>query len=157
MPLRILFDVSSLCTIWWLVLMVVLFGAEIVSVNLTTIWFALGALAAMISSMCGSALWLQIIWFLVVSILALIITKPLVKKFVNSKTQATNADMVIGQTCIVIEPIDNVKGTGAVAVGGKTWTARSDVGDVFAPGERVTAVRIEGVKLIVATAVSVKI
>lgn len=147
--LRFLFDASSLCTIGWLVLMVVLFGAEIVSVNLTTIWFALGALAAMISSLCGAALWLQILWFLVVSVLTLVLTKPLVKKFVNSKTQATNADMVIGQTCVVIEPIDNLKGTGAVTVGGKTWTARSDTGDVFAPGERVKAVRIEGVKLIV--------
>lgn len=147
--LRFLFDASSLCTIGWLVLMVVLFGAEIVSVNLTTIWFALGALAAMISSLCGAALWLQILWFLVVSVLTLVLTKPLVKKFVNSKTQATNADMVIGQTCVVIEPIDNLKGTGAVTVGGKTWTARSDAGDVFAPGERVKAVRIEGVKLIV--------
>lgn len=147
--LRFLFDASSLCTIGWLVLMVVLFGAEIVSVNLTTIWFALGALAAMISSLCGAALWLQILWFLVVSVLTLVLTKPLVKKFVNSKIQATNADMVIGQTCVVIEPIDNLKGTGAVTVGGKTWTARSDTGDVFAPGERVKAVRIEGVKLIV--------
>lgn len=147
--LRFLFDASSLCTIGWLVLMVVLFGAEIVSVNLTTIWFALGALAAMISSLCGAALWLQILWFLVVSVLTLVLTKPLVKKFVNSKTQATNADMVIGQTCVVIEPIDNLKGTGAVTVGGKTWTARSDTGDVFAPGERVKAVRIEGVQLIV--------
>ena len=58
--------------------------------------------------------------------------------------------MVIGPTGIVVEPVDNLKSTGAVTVGGKTWTARSEYGDVFAPGERVTAVRIEGVKLIVA-------
>lgn len=140
---------SAIDTVFWLVLMVVLFGAEIVSVNLTTIWFAFGALVAFISSLLGAPIWLQILWFLAVSILTLVVTKPLVKKFVNNKTQATNADMVIGKTCIVIEPIDNVKGTGAVTVGGKTWTARSDAGDVFAPGERVTALRIEGVKLIV--------
>lgn len=143
-------------TVFWLILMVVLFGAEIVSVNLTTIWFALGALVAFISSLCGAPIWLQCIWFLAVSVLTLVITKPLVKKFVNSKIQATNADMVIGQTCIVTEPIDNVKGTGAVTVGGKTWTARSESGDVFAPGERVTALRIEGVKLIVAAPAYIK-
>jgi membrane protein implicated in regulation of membrane protease activity len=147
---------SMLPTIIWLVLMLVLAGAEIVSVNLTTIWFALGALAAMISSLCGANIWLQLIWFLAVSILTLIITKPLVKKFVNSKTQATNADMVIGQTCVVVEPIDNLKATGAVTVGGKTWTARSLDAQVYAPGERVTAVRIEGVKLIVAAPACVK-
>jgi len=150
LALRALFSGGLLPTIIWLVLMLVLFGAEIITVNLTTIWFALGALAAMISSLFDAPVWMQIMWFLVVSILALAITKPLVKKFVNNKTQATNADMVIGQTCVVVEPIDNVKGTGAVTVGGKTWTARSEYGDVFAPGERVTAVRIEGVKLIVA-------
>lgn len=150
LALRVLLSSELLPTIVWLVLMLILFGAEIVSVNLTTIWFALGALAAMICSLCGGGILLQFVWFLVVSILTLAITKPLVKKYVNNKTQATNADMVIGQTCVVVEPIDNVKATGAVTVGGKTWTARSEYGDVFAPGERVTATRIEGVKLIVA-------
>ena len=149
--LRMLLSSTMLPTLIWLVLMLVLFGAEILTVNLTTIWFALGALAAMISSLCGAQVWVQLVWFLVVSVLTLCITKPLVKKYVNNKTHATNADMVIGQTCIVVEPVDNLKSTGAVTVGGKTWTARSEYGDVFAPGERVTAVRMEGVKLIVAT------
>lgn len=156
LTLEMLLNSALLPTLVWLVLMLVLFGAEIVSVNLTTIWFALGALAAMISSICGAAVWLQVIWFVAISVLTLIFTKPLVQKYVNNKTQATNADMVIGQTCIVVEPIDNVKSTGAVTVGGKTWTARSEYGDVFAPGERVTALRIEGVKLIVAAPAYVK-
>ena len=154
--LEMLLISTLLPTLVWLVLMLVLFGAEIVSVNLTTIWFALGALAAMISSICGAAIWLQVLWFVVISILTLIFTKPLVKKYVNGKTQATNADMVIGQTCIVVEPVDNAKSTGAVTVAGKTWTARSEYGDVFASGERVTALRIEGVKLIVAAPAYVK-
>lgn len=154
--LRTFIDAASLCAAVWLVLMLILFAAEIISVNLTTIWFALGALAAMISALCGAQLWLQILWFLVVSIVSLAVTKPLVKKFVNGKIQATNADMVIGQTCVVVEPIDNINATGAVTVGGKTWTARSDGGEVFAIGERVTAVRIEGVKLIVAAPVCIR-
>ena len=143
-------SMDSTMTFVWLVALVLLLAVEIAIVNLTPIWFALGALAALISSLFGAPVWLQVVWFLVLSIVALAVTKPLVKKYVNSKTQPTNADMVIGKTCVVMEPIDNVRGTGAVTVGGKTWTARSDSGDVFAPGERVVAVRIEGVKLIVA-------
>lgn len=135
--------------ILWLVAMLVLLAFEVVTPNLTTIWFALGALAALISSLFGAPTWLQWVWFLLVSILTLVCTRPLVKKYVNSKTQPTNADMVIGATCVVMEPIDNVRGTGSVAVAGKTWTARSANGEVFAPGERVVALRIEGVKLIV--------
>ena len=146
--LRMLLSSTMLPTLIWLVLMLVLFGAEILTVNLTTIWFALGALAAMISSLCGAQVWVQLVWFLVVSVLTLCITKPLVKKYVNNKTHATNADMVIGQTCIVVEPVDNLKSTGAVTVGGKTWTARSEYGD--ASGELVAVERMEGVKLIVA-------
>ena len=134
----------------WLVAMVACIILEVSTVSLTCIWFALGALAALIASLCGAPIWLQVVWFFVVSILSLIATRPLVKKF-NSKTTPTNADMVIGQTCVVMEPISNLSETGAVKVGGKVWTARSEDGSVFAPGECVTAVRIEGVKLIVAS------
>ena len=137
-------------TLMWLGLMLALLLIEVLTVNLTTIWFALGALAALISSLFHAPLWLQVIWFLLVSVVTLICTKPLVKKFVNGRTQPTNADMVIGKICVVMEPIDNLRGTGTVTVGGKTWTARSETGDVFAPGERVIARKIEGVKLIVA-------
>lgn len=119
--------------------------------NLTSIWFALGALAALISSLFGAPMWLQVVWFFAVSILTLVLTRPLAKKYLNGKTQATNADMVIGEICVVMEPISNLSETGAVKVGGKVWTARSEDGTVFAPGERVRAVRIEGVKLIVAS------
>ena len=133
----------------WLIAMVVLLAVEIITVNLTTIWFALGALAALISSLFGAPVWLQVVWFLVLSIVALAVTKPLVKKYVNSKTQPTNADMVIGKTCVVMEPIDNVRGTGAVTVGGKTWTARSADGSVIPAGAQVHIERLEGVKLFV--------
>ena len=91
---------DSAMTFVWLIAMVVLLAVEIITVNLTTIWFALGALAALISSLFGAPVWLQVVWFLVLSIVALAVTKPLVKKYVNSKTQPTNADMVIGKTCV---------------------------------------------------------
>ncbi len=133
----------------WLAAMVVFIVLELVTVSLTTLWFALGALAALIAALFHAPVWLQLVWFFVVSILTLIATRPLVNKFVNGKTQPTNADMLIGAGCVVLEPISNLSETGAVKVGGKVWTARSDDGTVFAPGERVIAVRIEGVKLIV--------
>lgn len=134
----------------WLAVMVVCIVLEMSTVSLTCIWFALGALAALLAGLFGAPLWLELIWFFAVSILTLVLTRPLVKKYINSKVQPTNMDMVIGATCVVLEPISNLSETGAVKVGGKVWTARSVDGTVFAPGEKVVAVRIEGVKLIVA-------
>ncbi len=83
-------------------------------------------------------------------------TRPLVKKYVNNKVEPTNADIVIGKECRVTERIDNIAGTGAVYVDGKTWTARSEDDTPIAEGELVTAVRIDGVKLIVAVPATVK-
>ena len=143
--------IGSSMNIMWFIAMVALMIVEFSTVSLTCIWFALGALAALIAALCGAPIWLQVVWFLVVSVLALIVTRPLVKKYINGKTTPTNADMLLGQTCVVMEPISNLSETGAVKVGGKVWTARSEDGTVFAPGERVVAVRIEGVKLIVAS------
>ena len=141
--------------ILWLGAMIVFIVLELSTVSLTCIWFALGALAALIAALCHAPVWLQLVWFFVISVLTLVATRPLVKKFINAKTQPTNADMVIGQTCVVLEPISNLSETGAVKVGGKVWTARSTDGTVFAPGEKVVAVRIEGVKLIVASTASI--
>ncbi len=134
----------------WLGTIIVCVVVEVSTVSLTCIWFALGALAALLTGMFGGSVWLQVVWFFALSILSLVATRPLVKKHINAKVQPTNADMLIGQTCVVLEPISNLSETGAVKAGGKVWTARSVDGTVFAPGERVVAVRIEGVKLIVA-------
>ena len=134
----------------WLVLMIILLVIEGVLPGLVSIWFALGALAALLSAIVGAPLWLQIVWFLLISVVSLILTRPLAKKYVNSKTTPTNADMLIGQECVVTEAIDNVLGLGAVTVGGKVWTARTENPDIKAAvGQTMTVVRIEGVKLIV--------
>jgi len=134
----------------WLVTMIALLIVEALAPGLVSIWFALGALAAMISAMLGAPLWLQIVWFLLVSVVTLLLTRPLARRYVNSRAVRTNADMAIGQDCLVTENIDNVRGTGAVSVGGKIWTARMARPDTVAKkGELVRAVRIEGVKLIV--------
>ena len=134
----------------WLVAMIVLLVVEGMAPGLVSIWFALGALAAMISAMLKAPLWLQIVWFVAVSALSLLLTRPLAKKYVNAHTTATNADMAIGRDCVVTEEIDNIRGTGAVTVGGKIWTARMASPDgKAAKGETLRVLRIEGVKLIV--------
>ena len=110
----------------WLVAMIVLLIIEAIVPGLVSIWFAIGAFAAMISAILGAPLWLQLLWFFAVSILTLCLTRPLAKKYVNSRATPTNADMLIGKDCVVTEAIDNVLGTGAVTVGGKVWTARTE-------------------------------
>ena len=136
----------------WVVLMIGFLVVEGIAPGLVSIWFALGALAALISALLGAQVWLQAVWFIVISVLALVITRPLAKKYVNSRTQATNADMLIGQECIVTETIDKLHGTGAVSVAGKVWTARADDPEkIIEKGSVAVIERIEGVKLIVKT------
>ncbi len=136
----------------WVVLMIGFLVVEGIAPGLVSIWFALGALAALISALLGAQVWLQAVWFIVISVLALVITRPLAKKYVNSRTQATNADMLIGQECIVTETIDKLHGTGAVSVAGKVWTARADDPEMIIEKGSVAVIeRIEGVKLIVKT------
>ena len=137
-------------TTLWLVIMVLFLVVEAATVGLVCIWFAVGALIALLAAMCGAQLWLQIVLFLVVSAATLYFTRPLVKRYVNSKVEPTNADMVIGKECRVTETVDNIAGTGAVYVDGKTWTARSENDEVIPEGTLVTAKSIDGVKLIVA-------
>ena len=137
-------------SIFWLAAVIVLGVVEALTVGLVTVWFALGALAALISSLFGGPLWLQILLFIVVTAVTLVTTRPLVKKyFGKSSHKATNADMVIGKQAHVTEDIDNLMGEGAVKCMGKEWSARSENGEAIAKGETVTAVKIEGVKLIV--------
>lgn len=133
----------------WLGLLVFFGVLEAVTVGLTSIWFALGALVALLATSFGAALWLQVLAFILTSALALIGLRPLTKKYINTKSIATNADRVIGKIGIVKETVDNMAGAGTVSVGGKLWTARSDSGAVIEKGARVEILRIEGVKLIV--------
>lgn len=134
----------------WLAAAIILLIVEGLAPGLVSIWFALGALAAMVSAMLGAPLWLQLVWFALVSVVSLILTRPLAKRYVNARAVRTNADMAIGQDCVVTEAIDNVLGRGAVSVGGKIWTARMREADGKAEkGAVLRVVRIEGVKLIV--------
>lgn len=135
---------------FWLVVMVVLLAVEAAVPGLVSIWFAIGALAALLSSLLGAPLWLQLLWFVIVSVLSLWLTRPLVKKYVNARVQPTNADSLIGKDCVVTEEIDNIRGLGAVKVRGQVWSARmEDEAEKGAIGDIVKVIKIEGVKLIV--------
>ena len=137
-------------TILWLVALVVLIVTEIVSMGLTTIWFAGGALVAAIAAGFGAPLVVQIILFLVVSLVLLYFTRPVAVKYFNKDRIRTNAESLVGRQAIVIGEIDNLQGIGQVTVNGMEWTARTSKEGVQLPvGSVVDIVAISGVKLIV--------
>lgn len=136
----------------WGAAAVVFLIIEAATVGLSSIWFAIGAACALIASLLGAPLWMQVVWFVVISVATLVITRPLAKKYVNSRRQPTNADRVIGSVCRVTERIDNLAGTGAAVIDGKTWTARTADGSAVEAGALVRVRDIQGVKLIVTPA-----
>ena len=138
--------------IFWLVAGILFLVVEAVTPSLVSIWFALGAFAALITAFLGAQLWIQILLFLVVSAVALIVTRPLAKKYLDKKHIPTNADMVIGKPGIVTEDINNLEARGAVSCMGKEWSARSTGGESIPAKTKVTVDAIEGVKLIVSPA-----
>lgn len=118
---------------------------------LVSIWFVPGGLLALIASLAGGSLPLQIVLFLLGSIIALAVTRPLARRLQKPGPTSTNADRVIGATAVVTEAVDNLHDAGRVTVMGNSWAARSEQGGETIPmGETVTVLRIEGVKLIVA-------
>ncbi len=134
----------------WAVLVVVFLVLEAGTVALVSIWFALGALAALVAALLGAAMWLQVAIFLAVSVLLLAL---LWKKFRAKVSGAkTNINSVIGAEGYVTEAIDNLSYTGRVKLGGITWAARSASGQPIPVGALVRVERIEGVKVFVSPA-----
>ncbi|MCI7808961.1 NfeD family protein [bacterium] len=136
----------------WLVLMVFFLLAEAATVSMVSLWFAAGALGAMIISLLHGALGLQIVAFVIVSGVLLALLRPLVRRFVTPKVTSTNVDAVVGSTGIVTAAIDNVAAVGQVKLGAMVWTARSSSGAPIPEGTRVRVDRIEGVKAFVSPA-----
>ena len=135
---------------FWVAALVVFLIVEAVTAGLVSIWFVFGSLVALFCAAVCAAVWLQIFWFVIVSVATLVLTRPLVKRYVDSRSVATNADRSIGRTAVVTERIDNLAAAGAVKLDGVVWTARStDDAVAIETGERVTVRAIEGVKLIV--------
>lgn len=137
-------------TVLWLVILVVLVIIELLTMGLTTIWFAGGALVAAVVSLFQAPFSVQIILFLVVSAVLLFFTRPLAVKYFNKDRIRTNAESLVGRQAIVISEIDNLQGIGQVNVGGMEWSARTKEDGVRLPvGTVTTVLAINGVKLVV--------
>jgi len=134
----------------WLGLMVVFIIVEAVcAIHLVSIWFAAGALVAMIAAALGAKLWLQVTLFILVSGVLLALLWPMVKKFLRPNLKKTNLDSIIGSTGLVTVTVDNMESTGQVKLNGMEWTARSTYGKIIDPHTEVKVDRIEGVKVFV--------
>jgi membrane protein implicated in regulation of membrane protease activity len=133
----------------WLIIFAVCLIAEMISLGLTTIWFCGGALVALIIALFGGPIPLQIIVFLIVSLVLLFTTRPIARKHFDNKRTKTNVESLVGTHVIVTSTIDNLKFTGQVTIGGIEWTARSKNGDVIEEGAEVVIEEIAGVKAIV--------
>ncbi|MCC8152479.1 MAG: NfeD family protein [Lachnospiraceae bacterium] len=135
---------------FWLVLFAVFLVAELVSLGLTSIWFAGGALAALLLSFTNAGVYAQVAAAIIVSVALLLTIRPWAKKHFNNDRVRTNAQSLIGQTAIVLEDIDNIHAQGRVLIRGQEWSARSvEETDCIPKDTRVTVQAISGVKLIV--------
>lgn len=139
-------------SIYWLIAFVILVGIEVMTMALTTIWFAGGAFVAFLLSLFGVGAEIQLAVFVVVSFLLLFLTRPFASRYINSNTIKTNADSLIGKEARVTAEINNELGTGSAIVGGQEWTARAkEDGTIYKEGAQVWIKEIQGVKLIVST------
>lgn len=139
---------NNLTALVWLALMIVFVVLEATTVQLICIWFAAGSLTAMVVSLLGGAMWLQILAFFAVSILLLVALWPVAKKHFKPKLTATNTDALIGRICTVTETIDPVEG-GRVKMGDVTWSASSQQGTKIPAGAQVKILKVQGVKVFV--------
>ena len=142
-------------TLLWLGLMVLFLIMEANTVSVVSIWFAVGALAALVASLLGGQLWLQTVLFFAVSAGLLACLRPVAKKYFKPKLTKTNVDAVIGTQGYITHAVDNLNGKGQVKLGAMEWTARSTDGNPIPQGTLVKVDRIEGVKAFV-TPVEVK-
>ena len=134
----------------WMILFILLLVIELLTMGLTTIWFAGGALVATLAAAVHAPLWVQIVLFLAVSALLLFFTRPVAVKYFNKDRVRTNVEGLIGQQAIVISEINNLQGIGQVTVNGQEWSARSTDEEATIPvGTVVVVEHVSGVKLIV--------
>ena len=135
----------------WLVIAIIMLVIEVVTTGLATIWFAVGALVAMVMDLCGAPLVAQIAVMAGVSIICFVLCmiwiKPKLESLRKKNIQRTNADRLIGRDGIVIVPLNRTEGKGQVKIDGQVWSAKADTD--IAEGIKVTVKAIEGVKLVV--------
>ena len=138
-------------SIFWLILAVVMFVLEATTAQLVSIWFALGAVGGCITSIFTDVLWIQIVVAVLVTLITLLVTRPLAKRLTQVKLTHTNSDKYIGKDGVVTIAIDNVSATGQVKVGYSVWSAKSADGNVIEKDSKIVVKAIEGAKLVVET------
>lgn len=136
-------------TILWLVLLILFLAAEAATVAMVSLWFAAGALAALVASLLHGQLWLQLVLFFAVSALLLACLRPIARKHFTPKLAKTNVDAILDAQGYVTADIDNISATGTVKLGAMEWTARSTTGAPIPRGTLVKVDKIEGVKAFV--------
>ena len=135
--------------VFWGLVLIGMLALEAATMQLYTIWFAIGALFSALGALFGASFGWQIALFFVVSVISLLTLFPLVRRHMASKKTPTNADRIIGEEAIVTEDIDTVSGTGQIKVLGAVWSAVAEENAVVCRGEKVTVQEIKGVKAVV--------
>lgn len=137
-------------SITWLIAFVVFLVVEGMTASLTSIWFAGGALAALVAQVCGAPLRPQLAVFVVVSFGLFLMVRPFTSRYLHKKKTDTNVDSFKGRKAVVKERIDNEAGTGSAILAGETWLARAaSDGETFEPNTVVVITAVSGAKLIV--------
>jgi membrane protein implicated in regulation of membrane protease activity len=136
-------------SIYWLLVLGILILVEIIALNLTTIWFAAGALLAFVVSLFYDNLFLELILFLITSLALLYFIRPWILRYFNPKKATESYEGVIGKNGLVNTKIDNSNKTGKVTVDGQEWSARSLEGSIIEEGSKVRIQAITGAKLVV--------
>ena len=138
--------------IFWLIAMIIFVVAESMTVTLVSIWFAVGALGAILVALLGGGLMLQVTVFLALAIVLLFLLRGMVRKHFSPRVTKTNVDSVIGATGIVLTPVNNIAALGQVQINGVEWSARSTDNSHIPAGAMVKVDKIEGVKVFVSLA-----
>lgn len=134
----------------WVALIILFAAIEIATVGLTSIWFAGGALAALLCYALGLGVAWQIVVFFAVSLVLLFFTRPWAMKYLKPHLIKTNYEEAVDKNVCITETVDNLKGTGTAVLNGQEWTARAyEDGTVFEPGMIVKVKEIRGVTLYV--------
>lgn len=137
-----------LWVIVWAVVTVLMLCIEFATVSLVSIWFAVGGLAATVTALITDQLWVQLLVFVLVTVAALFVTRPLAKKIMAKPNTRTNVNSLIGTVCIVAQPVGPDCGSGRVKIGDVYWNAVSRTGE-FSVGDEVRVTGVEGNKLFV--------
>ncbi len=135
--------------VFWVVLACACLALELATVNLVSIWFVAGAVAAIIASALGAGLGVQVGVFILVTAICLIFTMPAARRLLQKSKSATNSDRIIGKEAVVTQDIDNIKGQGQVKVLGSVWSAVSEDESVIPKGSMVKVSEIRGVRAVV--------